>query len=166
MTESQITIHDIAKSLDNVGLQYMATIGLDSKPKVRPVQYIVVREGKLWFCTNSQKAMYAEMQVSPFVELCGSRLEENEIATNWIRFSAEVVFPDENDEETRALVKEVKTTIMEKSAIVHELYKNDPDIPIFKVFYLKNIQGSFCNLGHVKGLEDKADFAKPVDFSL
>ena len=166
MTESQITIHDIAESLDNVGLQYMATIGLDGKPKVRPVQYMVVRDGKLWFCTNTQKAMYAEMQASPFVELCGSRLEEDEIATNWIRFSAEVVFPDENDEETRALVKEVKTAIMEKSAIVHELYKNDPDNPIFKVFYLKNIQGSFCNLGHVKGLEDKADFAKPVDFSL
>ena len=39
--ENKLTISDIALYLDNVGLQYLATIGLDGKPKVRPVQYIV-----------------------------------------------------------------------------------------------------------------------------
>ena len=37
--------------------------------------------------------------------------------------------------------------------------------PIFKVFYLKNIDGWMTNLGHVKGRENKADFAKPIHFS-
>ena len=110
MTESQITIHDIAESLDKIGLQYMATIGLDGKPKVRPVQYMVVRDGKLWFCTNSQKAMYAEMQSSPFVELCGSRLEENEIAT--IK-SDRVEFCDIHKQQ---IVKEVQVSNLDMDA--------------------------------------------------
>ena len=98
--EQPITINDIADYLDGVGLQYLATIGLDGKPKVRPVQYMVVNDKKLYFCTNSQKAMYAELQKSPFIE------------------------------------------------------------------YLKNICGSLANLGHVKGLEEKKDFALPVEFDL
>ena len=36
--------------------------------------------------------------------------------------------------------------------------------PIFKVFYLKNIDGWMTNLGNVKGLEEKAEFAKPIHF--
>lgn len=39
--ENKLTINDIASYLDKVGLQYLATIGLDGKPKVRPVQYSV-----------------------------------------------------------------------------------------------------------------------------
>ena len=162
MEETHITINDIASYLDGVGLQYMATVGLDGKPKVRPVQYMVVRGGRLWFCTNKEKAMYAEMQKSPFVELCGSRLQEDEITTAWIRFSAEAVFADDAGDEAR----EVKKAIMEKSAIVRELYGNNPDHPLLAVFCLKNLQGSLNNLGHVKGLEERADFAKPVAFSL
>lgn len=91
--ENKLTINDIASYLDKVGLQYLATIGLDGKPKVRPVQYMVTSDNKLWFCTNCQKTMYAELQKNPYVDLCASKLQEDEITTAWIRFSAEVVFP-------------------------------------------------------------------------
>lgn len=152
-----IKIQDIANYLDSIGLQYMATIGTNGKPKVRPVQYMVIEDGKMWFCTNSKKLMYQELMENPFLELCGSKLEEDEIMTPWIRLSAEAVF-EEN--------KKVKELIILKSSIVKQLYKNDIDNPIFKVFYLKNITGTFNNLGHVKGLEDKENFAKPISFSL
>lgn len=36
--------------------------------------------------------------------------------------------------------------------------------PIFKVFYLTHIDGWMTNLGHVKGLEDKEGFARPLHF--
>lgn len=85
-------ITEIAEYLDKVGLQYLATIGLDGKPKVRPVQYMVVYDDKLWFCTNSHKDMFKELSANPYVDLCGSRLMENEIDTAWIRMSAKVVF--------------------------------------------------------------------------
>lgn len=157
MKDDDIKIEDIAAYLDRTGLQYMATIGLDGKPKVRPVQYMILSGGKLWFCTNSEKAMYAELQKSPYIELCASKLEAEEMTTKWIRFQAEVVFEENLD---------IKTAIMKKSAIVHELYGNNPRHPLFKVFYLKNIQGSVNNLGSVKGLPERADFAKPAVFAL
>ena len=150
------TIKEVAAYLERVGLQYMATIGLDGKPKVRPVQFMVLEDERLWFCTNSEKAMYKELMACPAIELCGSRLEKDELQTAWIRLSADAVF-EEN--------RRVKELIMEKSSIVHELYQNNPDHPLFKTFYLKDIHGTMNNLGHVKGLEDRKDFAKPIEFS-
>ena len=121
---------------------------------------MILHDDKLWFCTNSEKAMYAELQKSPFIDLCGSRLQKDEIVTAWIRFSAEVVFPAESEE-----IRGIKKAIMQKSKIVRELYNNNQEHPLFKVFYLKNICGSVNNLGHVKGLEERKDFSRPIEFS-
>ena len=153
--EQEITLRDVANYLDNVGIQFLATIGLDGKPKVRSMQYMVLEDGKLWFYTNSKKEVFAELQANPCIELCGCKLEKNEMQTPWIRFSAEVMFEERLD---------IRDAIIEKSAIVNALYKNMRDNPIFKVFYLKNIDGWMTNLGHVKGLENRDEFAKPIHF--
>ena len=153
--EQEITLRDVANYLDNVGIQFLATIGLDGKPKVRSMQYMVLEDGKLWFYTNSKKEVFAELQANPCIELCGCKLEKNEMQTPWIRFSAEVMFEERQD---------IRDAIIEKSAIVNALYKNMRDNPIFKVFYLKNIDGWMTNLGHVKGLENRDEFAKPIHF--
>lgn len=148
-------IKELADYLEKIGLQYLATIGLDAKPKVRPVQFMVLYDGKLWFCTNSKKDIYMELCKNPYIDLCGSKLLKNEIETAWVRLSARCVF-----EENLA----VKKLIMKKSPIVHELYDDNPEHPLFKVFFLSEIKGSLNNLGHVKGLEEKPDFSKPVFF--
>ena len=88
--EQEITLRDLANYLDNIGIQFLATIGLDGKPKVRPMQYMVLEDDKLWFCTNSKKEVFAELQANPCIELCGCKLEKDEMQTPWIRFSAEV----------------------------------------------------------------------------
>ena len=93
--------------------------------------------------------------MNPYIDLCGSRLMENEIDTAWIRMSARGVF-EEN--------LTVKKMIMEKSSIVRQLYKNDANHSLFKVFYLSEIFGSLNNLGHVRGLEENKAFSKPVVF--
>ena len=105
---------------------------MDGKPKVRPMQYMVLEDEKLWFCTNSKKEVYAELQANPFVELCGCKLEKDEMQTPWIRFSAEAVFEERQD---------IRDAIIDKSAIVNALYKTMRDNPIFKEFYLKDIDG-------------------------
>jgi len=151
-----ISIEDIANYLDNIGIQFMATIGLDGKPKVRPMQYMITEDNKLWFCTNSKKEVYAELQANPALELCGCKLEKDEIQTPWIRFSAEAVFEERQD---------IRNAIIEKSSIVNVLYKDKKDDTIFKVFYLRNIDGWMTNLGNVKGLDKKDGFAKPIHFS-
>ena len=153
--EQEITLRDLANYLDNIGIQFLATIGLDGKPKVRPMQYMVLEDEKLWFCTNSKKEVYAELQANPCIELCGCKLEKNEMQTPWIRFSAEVMFEERLD---------IRDAIIEKSAIVNALYKTMRDNPIFKVFYLKDIDGWMTNLGHVKGLEQRDEFTKPIHF--
>lgn len=94
---NEISLQDVANYLDNIGIQFLATIGLDGKPKVRPMQYMILDDGKLWFCTNSEKDVYKELQANPSLELCGCKLEENEIQTPWIRFSAEAVFEERQD---------------------------------------------------------------------
>ena len=153
--EQEIALRDLANYLDNIGIQFLATIGLDGKPKVRPMQYMVVEDVKLWFCTNSKKEVFAELQANPCIELCGCKLEKDEMQTPWIRLSAEVVFEERQN---------IRNAIIEKSAIVNALYKNMRDNPIFKVFYLKNIDGWMTNLGHVKGLENRDEFAKRIHF--
>ena len=152
---NEVSIKDVAEYLDRVGVQFMATIGLDGKPKVRPMQYMVMDGNRLWFCTNSKKDVYAELQANPCLELCGCKLETDEIQTPWIRFSAEAVFEERQD---------IRNAIIEKSSIVNALYRDKKEDPIFKVFYLRNIDGWMTNLGNVRGLEQKADFAKPVHF--
>ena len=144
---NDLSLQDVANYLDNIGIQFLATIGLDGKPKVRPMQYMILDDGKLWFCTNSEKDVYKELQANPALELCGSKLEENEIQTPWIRFSAEAVFEERQD---------IRDAIIEKSSIVNALYSKMRKNPIFKVFYLKNIDGWMTNLGNVKGLEKRA----------
>ena len=62
--------------------------------------------------------------------------------TPWIRFSAEAVFEQRQD---------IRDAIIEKSAIVNLLYKDMHNNPIFKGFYLKDIDGWMTNLGNVKG---------------
>ena len=152
---NEISLQDVANYLDNIGIQFLATIGLDGKPKVRPMQYMILDDGKLWFCTNSKKDVYKELQANPALELCGCKLEENEIQTPWIRFCAEAVFEERQD---------IRDAIIEKSSIVNALYSKMRENPIFKVFYLKNIDGWMTNLGNVKGLEKRAEFAKPIHF--
>lgn len=75
--------------------------------------------------------------------------------TSWLRFSVEVVFEERQD---------IRDAIIEKSAIVNALYKNMCDSSIFKVFYLKNVNGWMTNLGLAKGLENRDELARPIHF--
>ena len=75
--------------------------------------------------------------------------------TPWIRFSAQAVFEERQD---------IRDAIIDKSAIVNGLYKDMRQNPIFKVFYLKDIDGWMTNLGSIKGLEQRAGFAAPIHF--
>ena len=153
--EKAITLREVADYLDRLGVQFMATIGLDGKPKVRPMQYMILEDDRLWFCTNSKKEVYAELQANPWLELCGCKLEKEELQTPWIRFSAQAVFEERQN---------IRDAIIDKSAIVNALYKDMRQNPIFKVFYLKDIDGWMTNLGSIKGLEQRAGFAAPIHF--
>ena len=102
-------------------IQYLATVGLDDKPKVRPFQFMLEEDGRLYFCTSNRKTVFKEIQRHPYVELCASG--EN---FSWLRLNGRVVFSKD---------LELKAKVQEASALVKSIYQT-PDNPDFEIFYL------------------------------
>ena len=111
----------VADFLTRSQVQYLATIGLDDKPKVRPFQFMLEEGTRLYFCTSNQKPVFKEMQKHPYVEFCASG--EN---FSWLRLNGKVVFSKDLG---------LKARIQDASPIVKSIYKT-PDNPMFEVFYL------------------------------
>lgn len=155
MENEALTIEATAALLNRIGVQYMATLGLDGKPKVRSVQYMPMRDGKLRFLPIRQK------RCMPSCTSLRTSLVYSHARRRRNRFGAD---PLQCGNGVRRKSRDKK--IMQKSAIVQKLSGNDPAHPLFKVFYLKNINGGMNNFGCIKGLPDRNDFAAPAKFSL
>jgi len=102
-------------------VQYLATIGLDDKPKVRPFQFMLEDGGRLYFCTSNQKPVFKEMQKHPYVEFCASGAN-----FSWLRLNGRVVFSKDLG---------LKARIQDASPLVKSIYQTS-DNPIFEIFYL------------------------------
>jgi len=114
-------MNEVIKFLSENPVQYFATIGLDGKPKVRPFQFIIEKDGNLYFCTNSTKEVSEEIKANPYVEISVSTP-----TFAWIRLSGKVVFS--NDLVT-------KEAVIEASPLVKSIYQTAGN-PIFEIFYL------------------------------
>lgn len=106
-------------------VQYLATVGCDGKAKVRPFMFLFEQEGKLWFCTNSTKDVYKDMQANPEIEISVSSP-----TFAWIRLHGTATF------ENNMAVKEGAMN----NPIVKSQY-GEATNPIFEVFYLKDAHG-------------------------
>lgn len=106
-------------------VQYLATAGRDGKAKCRPFMFSLEKDGKLWFCTNSTKEVYKDMQENPNIEISVSSP-----SYAWIRLHGKAVF--ENN-------MAVKEACME-NPIVKGQY-GSAENPIFEVFYLDDPHG-------------------------
>lgn len=122
-TEEVIKMNEAVKFLKENPVQYFATIGLDGKPKVRPFQFMLEKEGKLYFCTSNKKEIYAQMQKNPYVEITTSSS-----TFAWIRLSGKVVFSKD---------MAIKRTIIENNPLVKSIYQNAEN-EIFEIFYLED----------------------------
>ena len=58
-------MNEVIKFLNDNPVQYFSTVGLDGRPKVRPFQFMLEKEGKLYFCTNNEKDVYSQIQNNP-----------------------------------------------------------------------------------------------------
>lgn len=113
-------MEEVVKFLSENPVQYLATVGRDGKAKCRPFMFCFEQDGKLWFCTNNLKEVYADMQKNPYIEVCVSNKE-----FAWIRLNGKAVF------ENNMTVKQACLNI----PIVKQQYQT-ADNPIFEVFYL------------------------------
>lgn len=103
-------------------IQYLATMGLDGKAKVRPVQFMVEDRGKLYFCTSNEKSVYKELLKSPELEVTVATPEYV-----WIRITGKANFVND---------LQIKQKVIDSSELVKNLYQT-PDNPIFEVFSIE-----------------------------
>ena len=113
-------MNEVVKFLQENPVQYLATVGRDSKAKCRPFMFAGELDGKLWFCTNNRKEVYKDMQHNPNIEVSISSP-----AYAWIRLNGKAVF------ENNMAAKEMCI----QNPIVKGQYQT-ADNPIFEVFYL------------------------------
>lgn len=112
--------------------QYIATIGIDGRPKVRPFQFKLEDGGKLYFSTLSDKQVYEEITRQPWVELCACG--EN---WSWLRLSGRVVFSQDLS---------IKRRIFEEAIpLIRSFYKT-PENPKFALFYLDEATATIADL--------------------
>jgi uncharacterized pyridoxamine 5'-phosphate oxidase family protein len=115
-------MNTVVEFLKTNPVQYLATIGLDGKPKVRPFQFMIEDQGKLYFCTSNQKDVYEQLKKQPHVEICVSSP-----TFAWLRLSGKVVFSSS---------MAIKKKIIDTSELVRSIYQTE-DNPAFEIFYLE-----------------------------
>lgn len=116
-------MNEVVKFLNENPIQYFATADKEGNPRVRPFQFMLEKEGKLFFCTSNEKDVYEEIKNNPNIELCACSP-----SYAWIRLSGKVTFSKDID---------IKAAILEHSPLVKSIYKT-PDNPVFEIFYLEN----------------------------
>lgn len=116
-------MNEVVKFLNENPVQYFGTTDKAGNPKVRPFQFMLEKDGKLFFGTSNRKKVYEEIKNNPNIELCACSPNYT-----WIRLSGKAVFSNDMD---------IKTAIIEHSPLVKSIYKT-PDNPIFEIFYLDN----------------------------
>ena len=127
----------IVEFLNQNPVQFLATIGRDGKAKCRPFMFCVEQDGKLWFCTNNQKDVYADMQANPYVEVSISSPE-----FIWLRANGKAVFEDNK------AIKEICLN----NPIIKQQYQT-ADNPIFEVFCLVNGKATLADFSGNPPLE-------------
>ena len=98
----------IMECLDQAGVFFLATTQ-DGKPRLRPISDHFLLDGRLMFCTGSQKAVCRQMRANPWVEISALA------GDHWLRYSGRVVFETdpkyeawwlENNPEARGIYNE------------------------------------------------------------
>ncbi|MDR1297090.1 MAG: pyridoxamine 5'-phosphate oxidase family protein [Deltaproteobacteria bacterium] len=67
---------------------YMATVD-GPVPKVRPMGFVMLFEGKIWFGMGTHKNVYRQLRANPKVEIVTTDSD-----SNWVRVSGEAVFDE------------------------------------------------------------------------
>ncbi|MDR2792422.1 MAG: pyridoxamine 5'-phosphate oxidase family protein [Treponema sp.] len=90
--------------------------------KTRVFQCLFVDGNKVYFCTNSEKAVYAQLQVNPCVSFCTFPQNFNPV----LSVNGTAVFAEDAALKKRAL---------DENPPIQGIYRT-PDNPIFKIFYI------------------------------
>ena len=93
-----------------------------NKVKTRVFQYLFADGNKVYFCTNSEKPVYKQLQENPNVSFC--TFPQN--FTPVLSVNGKAVFVED---------LALKTKALDDNPPIKGIYKT-PDNPIFKIFYV------------------------------
>jgi uncharacterized pyridoxamine 5'-phosphate oxidase family protein len=90
--------------------------------KTRVFQYLFADGNKIYFCTNSKKAVYSQMMANPNVSFCTFPQDYSPV----LSVNGKAVFVDD---------AALKARVLDENPSIKDMYKS-PDNPIFKIFYI------------------------------
>jgi len=90
--------------------------------RTRIFQYLFADGNKVYFCTSSQKPVYAQLKATPHVSFCTYPANFSSV----LSVNGKAVFVDDLALKTRAL---------DENPSIKGIY-NTPDNPIFELFYI------------------------------
>jgi uncharacterized pyridoxamine 5'-phosphate oxidase family protein len=93
-----------------------------NKARTRVFQFLFADGKKVYFCTNSDKPVYAQLQANPNVSFCTYPQDFTPV----VSVNGKAVFVEDIALKTRAL---------DENPPIKGIYKT-PDNPVFKIFYI------------------------------
>jgi uncharacterized pyridoxamine 5'-phosphate oxidase family protein len=94
-----------------------------NKVQTRVFQFLFADGKKVYFCTNSEKPVYKQLQANPYASFCCYAQGFAPV----LSVNGKTVFVDDLALKTRAL---------EENPPIKGIY-NTPDNPVFKIFYIE-----------------------------
>jgi uncharacterized pyridoxamine 5'-phosphate oxidase family protein len=91
--------------------------------KTRVFQYLFSDDNKMYFCTNSEKAVYAQLVADPNVSFCTYPADFSSV----LSVNGKAVFVDDIA---------LKARVLDENPMIKGIY-NTPDNPIFRLFYIE-----------------------------
>lgn len=93
-----------------------------TKVKTRMFQYLFADGNKVYFCTNSEKPVYAQLQANPQVSFCTYPADFSPV----LSINGKALFVEDKGLKARAL---------DENPPIKGMY-NTPENPVFKLFYI------------------------------
>ena len=93
-----------------------------NRVKTRVFQYLFADGNKIYFCTSSEKAVYAQLQANPNVSFCTFPQDFSPV----LSVNGKVVFVED---------LMIKAKALDENPLIKGIY-NTPDNPVFKLFYI------------------------------
>ena len=115
-------MNKIVEELRKTGVFYIATVDEGGQPRVRPFGAVAEFEGKVYFCTNNQKACYAQMLAQPKTEISGMAPDGT-----WLRVTGKLVRDDRD---------EARAAMLAANESLKDMYRVGDGI--FEVLYLED----------------------------
>jgi len=122
-------MEEVLKFLQEAKTFYLASVEKD-QPRVRPLGFVMIYDGKLSFCTNNKKEMFKQMKANPKIEICASSPDGK-----WLRIRGSVGFNSNRAAKEKAL---------EIMPMLKNMYSADDGI--FEIFHFENAHAVFSDM--------------------